>query len=649
MKQLLAERIARRPSHENRAAHAGTHVDRRRSRESRASEQGTRIDRRLLRESRAARTQLWFAAGLGVAMAATVVAQAALLAHVIASAAVHHTALARLSGSLVALAAVVVARALLAGAFETSGRIGATRVMSELRGRLAEQLLIRSPVGRVDDRTGELAAAAVQGVDALEAYFAGYLPQLVLAAAVPAAILLWVAPVDAVATGVLALTIPVLIVFMILVGSGARARARSRWRALALLSGHFLDVVRGLATLRAFRREAAQAETIERVSEGYRVETMGTLRVAFLSALVLELCAMIGTALVAVTVGLQLDGGHLSLQAGLTVLLLAPELYGPLRAVGQQFHASTDGMAAAERIFAVLDAPPALAASLAAAPLTAAAPATVLPAAALPATTPSTTRVSTEEPPTTVASTSGSGGSVPDPAREPLRFEAVSFAYPDRPTPVLSELELELEPGCTTALAGPSGAGKSTVAALALRLADPTMGRVSCGGRDLREIAPEAWRAHVAWVPQRTRLFTGTIAQNIALAVPGAARERILAAAHAAGLEELLGQLSDGLETRVGEGGRGLSAGQTQRVGLARAFLRDAPLVVLDEPTAHLDADTAAAVGDSIARLAEGRTTLLIAHDARLAAHAEFAVRLDGGHAHRLARPDRLAAQLVGA
>ncbi len=550
-----------------------------------------RIDRRLLRESRAARAQLWLAAGLGVAMAATVVAQAALLAHVIASAAVHHTTLARLAGSLVALAAVVVARALLAGAFEASGRIGATRVMSELRGRLAEQLLVRSPIGRVEDRTGELAAAAVQGVDALEAYFAGYLPQLVLAAAVPAAILLWVVPVDALAAGVLALTIPLLIVFMILVGSGARARARSRWRALALLSGHFLDVVRGLATLRAFRREAAQVETIERVGERYRVETMGTLRIAFLSALVLELCAMIGTALVAVTIGLQLDGGHLSLQAGLTVLLLAPELYGPLRAVGQQFHASTDGMAAAERIFAVLDAPPALA--------------------------------------DTVSSARGA----PDPALATLRFEAVSFAYPDRPAPVLNGLEFELEPGCTTALVGPSGVGKSTVAALALRLADPTAGRVSCGGHDLREIAPEAWREQVAWVPQRTRLFAGTIAQNIALAVPDAARERISAAAHAAGLEELLGELPDGLETRVGEGGRGLSAGQAQRVGLARAFLRDASLVVLDEPTAHLDADTAAAVGEAIVRLAEGRTTLLIAHDARLAARAERTVTLEGGRA----------------
>jgi thiol reductant ABC exporter CydD subunit len=592
-----------------------------------------KIDRRLLHESRATRAQLWLAAGLGVTMAATVVAQAALLAHVIASAAVHHTALARLTGWLAALAAVVVARALLAGAFETSGRIGATRVMSELRGRLAEQLLVRSPISRVEDRTGELAAAAVQGVDALEAYFAGYLPQLVLAAAVPAAILLWVVPVDAIAAAVLALTIPLLIVFMILVGSGARARARSRWRALALLSGHFLDVVRGLATLRAFRREAAQAETIERVSERYRVETMGTLRVAFLSALVLELCAMIGTALVAVTIGLQLDGGHLSLQAGLTVLLLAPELYLPLRAVGQQFHASTDGMAAAERIFAVLDAPPALAA----APLAAALPAT---GSADPAR--SATRRPTGVPAGTGTPVSG-GSRVPNPALEPLRFEAVSFAYPDRLAPVLSGLELALEPGRTTALVGPSGVGKSTVAALALRLVDPTVGRVSCGGCDLREIAPDAWRERLAWVPQRTRLFAGTIAQNITLAVPDAPSERISAAAHAAGLEELLAELPDGLQTRVGEGGRGLSAGQAQRVGLARAFLRDASLVVLDEPTAHLDADTAAAVGDAIARLAEGRTTLLIAHDATLAARAERTVTLEHGPAQVVAPLEVLA------
>ncbi len=571
-----------------------------RSQRAGGAERAARIDRRVMRESGAARSQLRLASVLGVGMAAVVVAQAALLAHVIASSAEHHTALAGLEGSIAALVVVVLLRALLTGAFETSGLIGATRVMSELRGRLARQLLVRSPVRRAEDRTGELAAAAVQGVDALEAYFAGYLPQLVLATVVPVAILVWIVPLDLAAAIVLAVTIPILIVFMILVGTGAKARARARWRALSLLSGHFLDVVRGLVTLRAYRRETAQAETIERVSERYRAETMGTLRVAFLSALVLELCAMVGTGLVAATIGVQLDGGHLGLQAGLTVLLLAPELYGPLRGVGQQFHASADGLAAAERIFAVLDAPPAL------------------------------------------VDAARTHACAPDPAAAGLCFEAIDFTYPDRAEPVLAALDLELAPGRTTALVGPSGAGKSTVAALALRLADPTGGRVTCDGVDLRDVDLDAWRARVAWVPQRTRLFSGTIAENIALPDPGADRDRILAAARAAGLDDLLRQLPDGLETGIGEGGRGLSAGQGQRIGLARAFLRDAPLVVLDEPTAHLDRATAAAVGETIVALAAGRTTLLITHDAALTERADHVVALAGARTAEGHAPARL-------
>jgi ATP-binding cassette subfamily C protein CydD len=274
------------------------------------------------------------------------------------------------------------------------------------------------------------------------------------------------------------------------------------------------------------------------------------------------------------------------------VLLLAPELYAPLRAVGQQFHAATDGMAAAERIFAVIDEPPALARA--------------------------------------AGAPQRSGPAIPDPAREALRFEAVSLRYAARDTLALDNFDLELEPGLLTALVGPSGAGKSTVAALAMRLADPTAGAVRCGGVDLRELDPDAWRARIAWVPQRTRLFAATIAANISLADPAAGGERIAAAATAAGLDELLATLPQGLDTPVGEGGRGLSAGQAQRIALARAFLRDASLVVLDEPTAHLDAETAAAVGGAIERLAAGRTTLLIAHDPRIAARAQRIVTLAG-------------------
>jgi thiol reductant ABC exporter CydD subunit len=552
-----------------------------------------RVDRRLTRESAAARVHVAVATLLGLVTAALVVAQAALLATVIARAAVDHAGLAQLRGLLIALAAVFAGRALVAGGFELSGRLGALRVMAELRHRLARRLLIDRPGRRPAERTGELAAAAVQGVDALEAYFAGYLPSFVLATAVPVAVLIWVAPLDGTAALILALTIPILIVFMILIGKGAQARTRSRWRTLAQLSSHFLDVVRGLETLRAHRREHAQTEVLAQVGDRYRRETMATLRLAFSSALVLELCAMLGIALVAATVGVQLTAGHLSLQAGLTVLLLAPELYAPLRAVGQQFHASADGLAAAERLLAVLDEP--------------------------------------------VPTVGGGTATAPDPKRWPLRFERVFYEYPGRPGDVLSGLDLELRAGEFVALTGASGSGKSTVAALALRLADPTAGRVWCGPVSLRDVDPAAWQRRVAWVPQRSKLMTGTIGDNIALADPHASRNQIERAAREAGLEALLGSLPDGLDTVIGDGGRRLSAGQGQRVALARAFLRDASLVVLDEPTANLDAASAAEIGRAIGRLARGRTTLLIAHDRRLALHADRVLELFGGRVRELA------------
>jgi thiol reductant ABC exporter CydD subunit len=567
------------------------------------------IDRRLLGESRVARVHLALAGLLGVLSAVLIVAQAALLAFVIDRAAMGHATLASLRTQLIALAAVLCARALAGGAFELSGRWGAVRVMSELRGRLARRLLLASPERRpTSARTGELANTAVQGVDALESYFAGYLPQLVLAAAVPLAVIAWVGALDPVTAGILALTVPLLVAFMVLVGKGANAQARGRWQALALLGAHFLDVVQGLATLRAYGREHAQERTLAEVGERYRAETMATLRVAFLSALVLELCAMIGTALVAATIGVQLVDGALGLQAGLTVLLLAPELYAPLRLVGQQFHASTDASNASELMFAALDAPVAIARSSAAggAPAAGAVPwAGVAPWAG--------------------------GASIPDPALAPVRFEKVGFEYPQRRGGVLSDVDLELEPGLITALVGPSGSGKSTLARLLMRLDDPTTGRVACAGVDLRELHPEDWRAQIAWVPQRPTLFTGTVAENIALYAPAATRAQVERAARAVGAERLIDALPGGLDTVIGDGGRRLSAGQSQRLGLARAFLAERPLLVLDEPTAHLDEPSALALADAIERLARGRTTLLIVHHPALGEIADRVHRIRDG------------------
>lgn len=552
------------------------------------------VDRRLLEASRAARRHLRLAGALAVLAAVLIVAQAALLADAIARAFLDGASPSQLRGTLIALLAVLCARALVAAGFELSGRRGAQAAMGELRAALARHLLVVRPV-RPAERTGELATAAVQGVDALEAYLAGYLPQLLLAATVPVAVLAWVVPHDWVAGALLALGIPVLVVFMALIGRSARDAARARHGALSLLGARFLDVVRGLETLRAHDRDGAQADAMAAVGERYRVETMATLRVAFLSALVLELVATIGTALVAAAIGLQLVAGTLTLSVGLCALILAPELYGPLREVGRQFHASADGLAAFERIQAVLSAPP-----------------TIAPAPSLPVP-----------------------AAVPDPARHGLRFSDVSFAYDERPGRVLDGLELELRPGELTALVGPSGAGKSTAAALALRLADPTGGEVGCGGVDLRSVDPDAWRARCAWVPQHARLFSGTVADNVRLADPDASDARVAAALRDAGAAFAFA-LPEGVETVVGDGGRRLSAGETRRIALARAFLRDAPLLILDEPTAQLDAETAAGVDDALVRLACGRTTLLIVHRPALAARADRVVELCAG---RIAAP----------
>jgi ABC-type transport system involved in cytochrome bd biosynthesis fused ATPase/permease subunit len=309
---------------------------------------------------------------------------------------------------------------------------------------------------------------------------------------------------------------------------------------------------------------------------------MATLRMAFMSSLVLELCAMLGTAVVAATIGVELTTGVITLQAGLTVLLLAPELYGPLRQVGQQFHASADGVAAAERIFDTLAQPAVCAGE---------AEVRVRP--------------------------------LPDPRSQAIRLHGVSYEYPGRAGLVLRDVDLDLAPGTMTALVGASGSGKSTIARLLLRFADPSGGTICCGASDMRELEVPLWREKVAWVPQHPTLFTGTLADNVRLGAPDASDDQVLAALRAAGAQGLITSLPDGLATVIGESARRISAGQRQRVAVARAFLRDAALLILDEPTAHLDQDTAESVGDAIERLARGRTTLLIVHDEALARRAD--------------------------
>jgi ATP-binding cassette, subfamily C, bacterial CydD len=546
------------------------------------------LDPRLLSRTRSVRPLLLTDVVLGVGTSVAVLVGATLLAR-IAARAFHGAPLHALGPDIAGLVLAFAARGAFAWAMEVAGRRAAWNVLSDLRLALVAKRLRTQPTPTDGAEGAEIATVSVQGVEALEGYFARYLPQVVLACIVPFLVIAWVAFVDLEAAVIMLLTLPLVPVFMWLIGSYTADMTRERWQALRQLSSHFLDVVRGLPTLRSFGRGTDEVAVIGEVSERYRKTTMETLRISFLSGSVLELAATIGVALVAVTAGVRLVGGSLGLQAGLTVIILAPELYLPYRRLGAEYHASADGMAVAERMFELLDAPAAV----------------------------------------------GAGGPqrAPSPATAPVRLERVSFSYPTRPVPVLDGFDLELLPGEVVALVGESGAGKSTVAALLLGLLAPTSGQITVGDVDLSDCQLDAWRRQVAWVPQHPTLFRASVASNIRLGDPQASPEAVREAAVLAGADEFIAALPDGYETLVGDGERLLSPGERRRIGLARAFVRDAPLVILDEPTADLDPRSVSTVAGAVRRLAAGRTMLVIAHRPELVLTADRVVRVIDGAA----------------
>jgi len=569
------------------------------------------VDRRLLRHARAARGYLIAAVGFGLAAAALILAQAGLLARALATAA--RPTAAPLWDTLLALLAVVAARAAVAYGGEAAALRAAATVKSQLRRALAARALGLGPAWLGGQQTGKITTLATRGLDGLDPYFARYVPQLILAVAVPIAVLARVAAADWISALVIAVTLPLIPMFAVLVGWHTKARTQRQWRLLATLAGHFLDVVEGLPTLKIFGRARAQEEVIGKVTREYRATTMSALRVAFLSALVLELAASVATALVAVEVGLRLLYGHMAYETALLVLLLTPEAFLPLRSVSAQFHASMEGAAAAGQVLDILDTKP--------------------------DSGPAGGERAGQEPVSGVSADGGPAASGrPGRAVAPVDLRAqeitlseVTVAYPGRRWPALDAVSLVIRPGERILLTGPSGAGKSTLLALLLRFAVPAAGTIQAGGADLAAIGDDRWRAQIAWVPQQPHLFAGSVADNIALGQRAASAEAIQQAARLAGAAEFIEALPGGYQTTLGERALRLSAGQRQKIALARAFLRDAPLLLLDEPAAHLDPASTRQIVAAIETALADRTVVLVSHGPGLAPVASRVIRLDQG------------------
>jgi len=526
------------------------------------------LHRRLLASGRVATTALLAAVALGVSSAALAVAQAALLARCIAGAFLGGEDAAVLAAPLAALAAVLVARSLLAWLAEIAAQRISGSVKGDLRSRLLARTVEAGPRLAAGPSSGEVVLLATRGLDALDGYYGRYLPQLALALTVPVAVIACLFAVDVVAALTVLLTVPLIPVFMVLIGRMSAAHRTRRWAALARLAHRFTDVVAGLPTLRAYGRAESQVEILRGITDRYRTTTMATLRVAFLSALTLELLATISVALVAVGIGLRLAAGAMTLEVGLFALVLAPEAYLPLRRLGSEFHASEEGLTAAVAAFAIIDAPDV-----------------------------------------------ARRGGVPVPSGQlGLVVEDLWVEQPGRDVAAPACASLAVRPGEVVAITGPSGAGKSTLLAVILGSVEPSTGRVLAvasdgSGTDVRELDAEAWRGRVAWVPQSPYLFAGTVADNVRMGAPDAGDAEVAAAVAAVGLGDLDPSLV------LGERGRGLSSGQRRRVGIARALVRRTPILLLDEPTAGLDQVAETAVLAAVrAEAARGAAVLLVAH-----------------------------------
>lgn len=557
--------------------------------------------KRLLQAAPAARMLLAASVGLGLAGGVLIILEASWIAKVTDGVFLGGKNLRDLMPALLTLLLWIGLRVLAHMAGDGLAMKLASRVKEELRIRLIRKLAELGPQAVKRERSGELLAVLYEGVEQLETYLARYLPQAALSALVPVAVLCAVVRLDLMSTIILAVTLPLLIFFMILIGVTTKAKTERQFKLLGLLSGHFHDVVRGLPTLQIFNRSKAQLEIIGRIGEEHRKTTMGTLRLAFLSGFVMELFATLCTAVVAVFLGLRLIEGGIDFYRAYSVLLLTPEFYLPVRALGTQYHTGMNGRISAERILDLLDTQP-------------------------------------------LGWVEREGAvRLDDDERLTIELKNAGLRYPEASADALSGLNLTIRPGQKIAVIGHTGSGKSTLLHLLQGFLKPTEGRVLVNGTDMAELSMSWWRSRLAVVAQETRLFRGTVLDNLRLGRPEATMKQVVEAARRAQADAFIRRLPQGYDTPIGESVR-LSGGQMQRIAIARALLRDAPVLLLDEPTSRLDLENEALVQSAWNELCRDRTVIMAAHRLDTIRDADWIVVLEAGKVAEAGSPEELLA-----